>query len=376
MVRVLQFADIVNRYDFIDTIVQHADPAQFQIGLCVRSQISNIATPIFSPGTFYRVLDGLSKTSILKTAFRLSVMLRAARIDILHTHHYDQAVIGWLATRLYPHTRFVIGRHYSDALYRLPDGTKKKALLQIEQLINRAALRIIVPSSYISRILTDRQGITSEKIDLVPYGFDPEKYTLPAEGEVSQIRVEFGMNGRFVIGNFSRLHEEKGHRYLIEAASRLKGKIPGLLILLVGEGAERKAIERSIAEAGLGDTVRLVGWRRDTMAIMAAMDVIVQPTLQEAFSQVMAEALWMQKPLVITDVSGATDLIHDGENGLLVPKGDASALADAIQKLAADPLLRRRLGINGGNYVATNLDIHKIILRYEQSYKRAMSDSR
>jgi glycosyltransferase involved in cell wall biosynthesis len=108
------------------------------------------------------------------------------------------------------------------------------------------------------------------------------------------------------------------------------------------------------------------------MALMAAMDAVVQPTLQEAFSQVMAEALWMGKPLVITDVSGATDVIRDGENGLLVPKADPNALAGAVARLVADAPLRARLGAAGRAYVEGHLTIEKIIPMYEQVYLRAM----
>ncbi len=110
------------------------------------------------------------------------------------------------------------------------------------------------------------------------------------------------------------------------------------------------------------------------MTIMAASDVIVQPTLQEAFSQVMAEALWMGKPLVISDVSGAPDIISDGENGLLVPKGDAVALARAIQRVAGDVELRARLGTAGGRFVREHLAIERIIPQYEQAYLQALEN--
>ena len=75
---------------------------------------------------------------------------------------------------------------------------------------------------------------------------------------------------------------------------------------------------------------------------MAAVDAVVQPTLQEAFSQAMVEALWLGKPLIMTDVSGAPDIISEGHNGMLVPRGDSDALADAIIHLAGDASLRAK----------------------------------
>ena len=111
------------------------------------------------------------------------------------------------------------------------------------------------------------------------------------------------------------------------------------------------------------------------MTLMAVVDAVVQPTLQEAFSQVMAEALWMGRPLIITDVSGAPDVIHDGVNGLLIPQADALALTAAIYKLAEDEAFRNRLGAAGRSYVQEQLSVEKIIPLYEQSYLRALGMS-
>ena len=85
------------------------------------------------------VLNGTSKKEIPRAACRLASLLRRWRADVLHTHHYDQAVIGWLATRIYRKTRLVIGRHYSDSIYRSTTGLKRKTLLALEQMVNRAA---------------------------------------------------------------------------------------------------------------------------------------------------------------------------------------------------------------------------------------------
>src|SRR5262249_22314564 len=137
MIRVLQFADVVNRYDFIDNIVQWADAGRFLVGVCVRSPQSNIAEPVYAQRTPRWVLGGLSRWSIPRAAWQLARLLRDWRAQILHVHHYDQAVIGWLATRLHPITRLVVGRHYSDAIYRSTAGLKRTGLLGIEQRVNR-----------------------------------------------------------------------------------------------------------------------------------------------------------------------------------------------------------------------------------------------
>jgi glycosyltransferase involved in cell wall biosynthesis len=372
-VQVLQFADVINRHDFIDVIVQGADPGHFRVGTCVRSAESSIAAPAGSGGGPSWILGGNTRRALPRTVWRIVRLLRDWDVDILHSHHYDQAVIGWLATRVHRSTRHVVGRHYSDAIYRLPRGPKRQALLSLEQRVNSAASRIIVPSVYILDLLATRQGVSREKIDVIPYGFEPRKYRPPAHSESLKLRHELGLGDELVLGTFARLHEEKGHRFLLDALCQLAPRRSGLTLLVVGEGPERLAIERQIGASGLTDRVRLLGWRRDAIAIMSAIDIVVQPTLHEAFSQVMVEALWMRKPLIMTDVSGSAEVVRDGETALLVRKGDALALAHAIERLADDGPLRSRLGNSGRAYVEANLCVEKIIPQYERAYLRALA---
>jgi glycosyltransferase involved in cell wall biosynthesis len=373
MIRVLQFADVVNRYDFIDNIVQRADRTRFDVGVCVRTGVCNIEAPAYVPEIPRWTLKGTARREIPRAAGQLASLLRRWKADILHTHHFDQAVIGWLATRIYRRSRLVIGRHYSDSIYRSTTGLKRRTLLTVEHLVNRAASRIIVPSTFIREILTCWQGVDPAKVDLVRYGFVPEKYAPPHADEVQRVRGELGLEGRFVLGNFARLHEEKGQRFLIRAMDDLHAHFPRIVLLIVGEGPERKALEKQIRDANLGDAVRILGWRRDAIKVMAAVDAVVQPTLQEAFSQVMSEALWMGKPLIITDVSGATDIIKDSHNGLLVPKGDSHALTEAIERLVRDDGLRKKLVANGNDYVNQDMKLENTIRQYENAYERSLS---
>lgn len=372
MIRVLQFVDIVNRYDFVESIVRWADPDQFEVYVCVRSEKCNIAPPLYKPHTTVHVLNGIGREKIPGAVDRLASLLRKMKIDIVHAHHFEQGLIAWMATRLYRKTALVIGRHYSDALYRLPSRTKRAALLATEKIVNRAATRIIVPSTFIYRLLTEKQGLESDKIDVIPYGFEIEKFAQPCAAEVASTRKELHLSPEsLVFGTFGRLHEEKGHRYLLEAFANLRRRNSRVVLAIVGDGPEKTAIERQIDQLKLRESVLMLGWRHDVVNVMAAVDAVVQPTLQEAFSQVMAETMWMGKPLLITDVSGSMDVICDGVNGIIVPRGNPAALTTKMLNLAEDSGLRARVGQAGRTYVESNLLIEKIIGRYEEAYRKA-----
>jgi glycosyltransferase involved in cell wall biosynthesis len=205
-------------------------------------------------------------------------------------------------------------------------------------------------------------------VKVIHHAFSPEKWKDAESIDREVLRTSFGLRG-VVFANISRMHEEKGHIYLLRGIALARQRIPGLEVLLIGDGPLRGSIEKEIGRLEIRDCVKILGWRKDALEIMAAVDVVLHPTLHEAFSQTMIEALYLRKPLVITPVSGAVDVIEDEVNGLLIPARDPDAIAAAMQRLAADGSLRRRLGEAGRSFVERNLSVGKIIPEYENLYR-------
>jgi hypothetical protein len=111
MIKVLQFTDVINRYDFIDTIIQFADRERFEVSVCRRTEESNIALPEFSGDTKQRIIGWNGLKGIPAAARRLSKLLDEGDIDIVHAHHFEPALICWLATQIRRKTKFIFGRH-------------------------------------------------------------------------------------------------------------------------------------------------------------------------------------------------------------------------------------------------------------------------
>jgi glycosyltransferase involved in cell wall biosynthesis len=373
-IRVLHFARVINRHDFIDTVIRSADPARFSMLACTLWARSSIEDPAYADiGVPQRVIRGDHRWQYPWTAAALLRILRKEHVDILHVHHYDEALIGRLASALGSATRLVVGRHYSDSLYRVAGSVKRRLLFALERLAYHRARRIVVPSMLIRDILL-RQGVAESRVTLIPYGFDPARYRPPSDEDLARLRSTLALDGRFVVACFGRLEAQKGQQFLIAAADRLRRRVPRLLVLLVGEGPGRAALENQIRQLGLEDHVRLTGWRTDVVKLMAAAHVVAQPTLQEAFSQVMAEALWMGRALVITPVGGVADVIRSDENGIVVPFRDEEALARAIHQLAEDPARREALGAKGRAFAEQTLDIRFVIPRHERLYSEVFDE--
>ena len=130
---------------------------------------------------------------------------------------------------------------------------------------------------------------------------------------------------------------------MVAAAGLLKH--PSVQVLLVGDGPERKALERQARRLGVGDRVRFEGFvvHERLPALLAHADLLVLPSLYEELGTVLLEAMQAGLPIIASKTGGIPDVIEDGGNGLLVPPGEPEALARAIDRLLADRDLARRL---------------------------------
>ncbi len=126
------------------------------------------------------------------------------------------------------------------------------------------------------------------------------------------------------------------------------------------------------ADLGVNDVVTFVGWQAHPMDWMSASDVVVQPSVCESFCQVLVEALAMKKPVIMTPVGAAPEVIGDNERGLLVPIGDVAALAHALEELAHDQARGCRLGELGREYVRRHLMADQMAHRYQEVYVNAL----
>lgn len=362
MIRVLHFADIINREDFIHNVLGHCDRRTFSMSAATLDGRGTLnadpgGLPVFNIAAPHR-------RDLLRAVAALRALLQRERIDILHAHHYLPNMVAMVAALRLP-VALVVGRHYSDAIYRLSRGLRRRAYLGLEALCNRSAATIVVPATAVESVLL-AQGVSPSKIVRIPYGFAFERYAAPTD--TTHALSLWGHEPGMRLATFARLHPEKGHRHLVEALAELTGEGIRATWIVAGDGAARPGLERLVEERGLKARVRFVGWRTDVLALMAAADVVVQPTLHEAFSQVMVEAMALGRPLVISDVSGVRDLVRDGETGLVVPPGDNRALAAAIRRLR-DQGVAARIGTSAWHAVRETLDIRTIAPRYEAMYR-------
>src|SRR5437773_489368 len=179
------------------------------------------------------------------------------------------------------------------------------------------------------------------------------------------------------VGLVANIRGSKGHAYCLEAARSVLAQRPDARFLIVGDGIGFDDVRRRVKEMGLESHVVMTGFRRDVPEVMAALDVLVLPSVKsEAVSQVIPQALAVGTPVVGTTVGGTPELVRDGEAGRLGPPADAAALADAILDLLRDPARARTLAQRGQALVLAEHSIDAPMARTLAVYEAARATRR
>src|SRR5262249_37307909 len=190
-----------------------------------------------------------------------------------------------------------------------------------------------------------------------------------SEQDRQRVRSEFDLHDRFVIGCIGQLFETKGQHHLLRAFGKISTEIPNGHLLLVG-GGDRKPLEDLANDLGLQRRITFSGYRKDVPACISAMDMVVHPSLSEAFCQVLIESMSAGKALVTTDVGGAAEVVTQDETGLLVPPSDPEAIAEAILRVYKNPALRDKLASAGQASVRQRFPVSLMVERQVSCYRQ------
>jgi glycosyltransferase involved in cell wall biosynthesis len=286
--------------------------------------------------------------------FRVVVPLRrllgGGRYDILHFHtKRAHALSFWLG--------------------RPPQGLKRVVTRRMDYpmrrnwyercLYNRKVDGVVAISEKIAALLIEG-GVQREKIRVIYSGVDIASF----ENRSESTERKSGP----VVGMLAALEERKGHRFLFEAAAELKRQGRRLHYKIAGDGPEREKLRELAAALGLQEEIEFVGFVSDVAAFLASIDLFVLPSLFEGLGVAALEAMAAGRPVVATEVGGLSELVEDRRTGLVVPPGDAHALARALHELISRESLMRELGENGRRRVAERFTMERMARQNEAYY--------
>lgn len=311
----------------------------------------------------------LELPGLLRTAYRLVRAARARNCNIVSTFLNRAHTVALTARLLFaPNLRVVVNvhellSHHLD-LYFAP--TERWLMRQFITRTFPQADRIVTVANAVTadlvtefRLPSDRITVAHNPVDLIRIG---NAGRVPVEGSL------YSANTIVAVGRLVRL---KGFDILIRAVARLPESLD-VRLLVVGDGVERKGLERLIAELDVGHRVTMLGMRANPWQFMARAKVLAVPSRTEAFPSVIGEAFALSVPVVATRCSeGVADYLDHGGCGLLVPPEDVHALAAALERILRDHALRDRLAAAGKRRVEA-FDLPRTVRRYEELVTEAV----
>lgn len=303
-------------------------------------------------------------------AGRLRHLVRHGDFDLIHVHSPHVASVVRLALPR-PRPPLIYTEHAAWEMYRRPTywanlltyGRNDHVLTVAEHVAE--TIRYPWPFRFLKMppVETLYHGIdfTAFERALPDEPFDRRLLGIPADAPV--------------VGTIANFRPEKGHRYLLEAAVRVRESVPGVRFVLVGGGPAEEKVRRQAEALALDETVVVfAGYRDDAVHVASTFDVFVLPSLHEGLPIALVEAMALGKPVVVTDAGGMPEVVQDGKQGFVVPAREPEALAKQIATLLSDPALRERMG-EESRLRAMEFDVCRAVKRLELLYGEVLANS-
>lgn len=269
--------------------------------------------------------------------------LAAIRPDLVHTHTSKAGALGRLAAALHnlsaERRAVVVHTPHGHLLYGYYGPVKTFIFRSAERFLSLFTDHFIALTEGEKRESCAAGIGRAERWRVIHSGVD---FSPPAR---PMTKTDLGLPADCVAaGTIARLEPVKGVEHLLRAAAYLKDSVPALRLVIIGGGSLEGQLRGLAAELGIADRTVFTGFRQDAAALLGALDIYVQPSLNEAMGRAPLEAQALGIPAIVTDVCGLPDVIVPEKTGLLVKPGAAGPLASALKVLAVAPELRERMG--------------------------------
>ncbi|MBX3177697.1 MAG: glycosyltransferase family 4 protein [Candidatus Hydrogenedentes bacterium] len=328
------------------------EPAVLAAGIDLIREPHLVRAP--APHRDWLALRGLTRT------------LRAGRYDLVHTHTSKAGFLGRIAAARagIPHVVHTSHGNVFDGYFNRPLAA---IFTGLERYAARHTSRFIelTPGGVEAHL---ERGIgRREQFRVVFSGIDPAPFE-DALARRAETRASLGVSGdQVLVGGVGRLAPVKGFAYFVEMARALATELPGVRFVLAGDGEESARLQ-----AQAGGVVRLLGMRGDIPAIMAALDILVVPSLNEGMGRVILEAGAAGVPVVASRTGGIPDIVDDGVTGVLVAPRSAGELATAVRGLVHSPERRQGMGAAARARILPHYSLAAMVQRIEAIYEELL----
>ena len=331
---------------------------------------------LYEPGALAVELDAIGVPVVacqkrsgldLRALWRLRRALARHRTQVLHSHnsitHY-YAVLSSLGRRF---VRVINTRH---GMGDVSASSRRERLFRQSMRFSDIAATVCEAAK---TRLQQTHLASPAKLVAVPNGIHADRF-VPANDEArAALAVELGFPATTrMIGFVGRLNWAKDLSTMVDAFAIVHARRDDVVLVMVGDGEERVALETRAAAAGVTDRMVFLGDRSDVPALLAGFELFVMSSISEGYSIALLEAFASGVPIVATNVGGNPEIVTEGVNGRLVPPGDPQALADAVIDVLADPSRRLAMAGAGRDWLLKYGTFEAMAARYEHLYRHGL----
>ena len=340
------------------------DPARFTVSLCGLKRPEPASRLLEEQGIPVRHLGrGRFDPRILGDLVRVA---REGRAAILHVHGYAAADFGRLAARRVG-AALVLHEHFADPRMPAYQGLA-------DRMLARFTDRAIAVSGSTRDFLVRERHVPAKRVRLIWNGAPLAEFAPVTPEAALSTRRALGLPADApLVGSISRLSEQKGHRYLLDAAARVLPRRPDTRFLIVGDGDQMEPLRRQAGALGIAPSVSFAGHRTDVPALLGALDVFCISSTYEGTPLALFEAMAAGKAIVSTAVDGCREVLEDGATGLLVPPRDPEALAVALVRTLDDAALRASLA-KRAREASARYDIAACVAQMQDLYDEVLAE--
>jgi len=350
-----------------ETVIRHLaeriDRRRFNVTVCCLKHRGHIGDELTRAGIeVIELLEPNGKQVDYFTFRKLLKVIRSRKIDVLHTHTthglVDAGLCRLLCRLLRPGLRAIHTFHFGNYPH------EQKRIIQMERMFSGRVDRLFAVGEAQRSQIKSLYGFGDDAIGTIRNGV-----VLSNGNGDAAFRARVHAEHRPIVGTIATYNEQKGLFDLIKVAKRVKERGVDAVFSVVGEGHLRPRLEAERRALGVEDNVELTGWVTNAATLaLPQFDLFFQPSLWEAMSVVILEAMAAGKPIVATMVGENSRVLEHGVDGLLVQPGDIDGMADAICRVLQDDGLRGRLGEAARRKVTGQFTVDHMVRAYEQAY--------
>ena len=295
---------------------------------------------------------------------RLVRWLKSSHIDILHTHDFYTNVFGMAGGAL---ARLPV----RVASMRETAGMRSAAQKQVQRVAYSLAHHVVANSNAVREKLVG-DGVAPEKVSVIYNGLDVRRLATTLSRAESLSLLGLPAERRFIAILANMRHEVKDYPMFLRSARRVKDAVPDASFLLAGEGELSDSLRGLAGELGIDDSAFFLGRCEKVAELLGVSEICVLSSKAEGFSNSILEYMAAGRPVVVTAVGGAREVVTEGETGYLVPSGDDAMMAERLIALLQDPERARAMGAKGKRVVESKFSCEAQLARTESLYDRLL----